>query len=193
MFLTTQNNRDYALYNSSLKTAINGTVIPSITPDYPRIIDIGPSYFESYSTWPNTKFIHGFNMGKNGSHNLQLLLDTVPLACDALGNGKLLAWELGNEPDDFKNSPEAIVRPTNWTEKDYLHEWFSKTAALKRQMEKSCPELATVKYMAPSFGGITGTLKALTTWQEGLHKSKNIGLNSEHKCVFYLYFSFHKT
>lgn len=142
---------------------------------------MGPSYFESYLTWPNTKFSHGFNLGKNSSHDIQLLLDTVLLACKALGKGNLLVWELGNEPDDYPVSFQGAVRPASWTEEDYVHQWLSRTAALKKQMEDHCPQLANAKYVAPSFGGINGALKALTTWQVGLNDAKNIAFNSEHK------------
>src|SRR3954447_8712576 len=44
------NTQDYALYNASLKYALNGTVNPARSPDYPTTIYIGPSYFESYQT-----------------------------------------------------------------------------------------------------------------------------------------------
>ncbi|KAJ5619321.1 hypothetical protein N7510_003305 [Penicillium lagena] len=174
------NTQDYALYNSSLDVAVNGTYIPSKSTDYPYIIYIGPSYFESYTTWPNTKFSHGFNLGKNSSHDIQLEMDSVPLACEALSHGNLLVWELGNEPDDFKNAIQGPVRPPWWDEKDYVNQWLNRTAALKKQMEIHCPKLAQTKYMAPSFGGIDGALKALTTWQDGLNDAKNIAFNSEH-------------
>jgi len=44
------NTQDYALYNASLETAINGTFNLAKSADYPTTIFIGPSYFESYST-----------------------------------------------------------------------------------------------------------------------------------------------
>ena len=62
------NTQDYALYNSSLKEAINGTYNLARSADYPTTIFIGPSYFESYHTWPNTKFSHGFNLGLGGNN-----------------------------------------------------------------------------------------------------------------------------
>ena len=85
--------RDLALYDPNLKTSINGTVVPSLSTDYPSIIYIGDSYFESYATWPRTKFSHGFNLGKNGTTGMKTLLATVPLACRALKDGKLAYWE----------------------------------------------------------------------------------------------------
>ncbi|KAL2012885.1 hypothetical protein VTN00DRAFT_410 [Thermoascus crustaceus] len=180
------NTQDYALFDPTLKTATNGTVIPSRSPDYPYILYIGPSYFESYLTWPSTKFIHGFNLGKNGSEGLDSVLGTVPHVCKALEGGKLAYWELGNEPDLFKTSSQGIVRPSDWTENDYVNEWLSRTRAIRRAMAKSCPELAgdaKYKYIAPSFAGIKNSLDPIKTWQAGLDTDDNIVLNSEHNYI----------
>ncbi|KAL1961879.1 hypothetical protein VTN77DRAFT_959 [Rasamsonia byssochlamydoides] len=180
------NTQDYALYNASLKTATNGTIIPSKSTDYPYILYIGPSFFESYSTWPDTKFIHGYNLAKNGSEALESLLATVPLACKALQGGKLAYWELGNEPDLYKTSAQGIVRPANWTEQDYVNEWLNKSRAIREVMAEACPEMATdaeYKYIAPSFAGINNSLKPITTWQDGLDTDHDIALNSEHNYI----------
>lgn len=176
--------RDYALYNASLQTATNGTYIPSISTDYPRILYIGPSFFESYTTWPNTKFIHGFNLAKNDSAALDSLLATVPLACRALQGGRLAYWELGNEPDLYKTSAQGIMRPANWTERDYVEEWLTKTRAIRDALAEACPEMATdaaYRYIAPSFAGVANSLQPVTTWRDGLNTDRNIALNSEHK------------
>ena len=145
---------------------------------------IGSSYFDSYSTWPNTKFVHGFNLGKNGSEGLDSLLATVPLACKALGGGKLAYWELGNEPDLYKTSAQGPVRPANWTAQDYVNEWLDKTRLIKSTMAQSCPELAanaSYRYIAPSFGGVTNSLDPVTTWEDGLDTDQDIALDSVHK------------
>lgn len=180
------NTQDYALFDPSLKTATNGTVIPSRSPDYPYILYIGPSYFESYLTWPSTKFIHGFNLGKNGTEGLDSLLATVPHVCKALEGGKLAYWELGNEPDLYKTASQGIVRPSNWTEEDYVNEWLTKTRAIRRVMAKSCPGLASdanYKYIAPSFAGITNSLDPVKAWEAGLDTDNDIALNSEHNYI----------
>lgn len=111
-------------------------------------------------------------------------MDTVPLACQALRGGKLAYWELGNEPDLYKTSSQGVVRPANWTEKDYVDEWLTKTRAIRRTLSGACPELATeekYKYIAPSFAGISNSLKPIITWQDGLNTDHDIALNSEHK------------
>ncbi|KAL3444834.1 hypothetical protein BJX65DRAFT_310424 [Aspergillus insuetus] len=177
------NTQDYALFDPDLKVATNGTIIPSISTDWPRILYIGPSFFESYSTWPGTKFIHGFNLGKNSTEDLKLLLDTVPLACEALQDGKLANWELGNEPDLFRTSGNGIVRPGNWTEQAYVNEWQTKVEMLTQKMREYCPQLAEKKWMAPSFAGVTNSLNPVVTWREGLNAKRNIALNSEHNYI----------
>ncbi|KAK5681570.1 hypothetical protein LTS10_006103 [Elasticomyces elasticus] len=112
------NTQDYAVFNASQDVTEIGIVDPAKSPDYPTTLTIGPSYFESYQTWPGTKFIHGFNLGRNSTVARQGLIDSVGYACKALEGGKLLHWELGNEPDLFKTSSQGPVRPANWTEQD---------------------------------------------------------------------------
>ncbi|TVY28785.1 Beta-glucuronidase [Lachnellula hyalina] len=182
------NTQDYALYNASLPFSINSTIIPSRATDYPTIIFIGPSYFESYNTWPDTKFSHGFNLGLGGnnSEGWQTLLDTVPLACKALGGGKLLWWEYGNEPDLFSTSAQGPVRPPGWNESTYVSQWLNGTRAIKQELQKSCPELTSNEsygYLAPSFAGVSNHLKPVTTWQDGLNVDRDIKLISSHNYI----------
>ncbi|TVY36895.1 Beta-glucuronidase, partial [Lachnellula occidentalis] len=182
------NTQDYALYNASLPFAINSTIVPSRATDYPTIIFIGPSYFESYNTWPDTKFSHGFNLGLGGNNSVgwQSLLDTVPLACKALGGGKLLWWEYGNEPDLFSTSSQGPVRPPGWNESTYVSQWLNGTRAIKQELQKSCPELTSKEsygYLAPSFAGVSNHLKPVTTWQDGLNVDRDIKLISSHNYI----------
>lgn len=172
--------RDFALYDPDLKTQINGTVVPSVSKDYPYIISIGPSYFEAYNTLPGVKFSHGFNLGKNTTAAMDTLISTVPLACKALSNDNFAHWELGNEPDLFARQP----RPANWTDGDYVEEWLSKTRIIRHQLSKACPEMLThgeYKYIAPSFAGTANLLDPVKTWEAGLNDDQDIGMNSMHK------------
>lgn len=184
------NTQDYALYNASLETATYGIVNPKRSVDYPTTLYIGPSYFDSYSTWPDTKFIHGFNLGLGGNSShpegWETLLETVPLACKALGKDKLLWWEYGNEPDLFSTSSQGAVRPPGWHESEYVAQWLNGTRAIKSQLATACPELLgndTYGYLAPSFAGTNNHLKYWTTWQDGLNADNDIKLISSHKCV----------
>ena len=178
------NTQDYAVFNKSLDTALVGIVDPAKSPDYPTTITIGPKYFESYLTWPDTHFIHGFDLGRNSSIARQGLIDSVAYACKAL-RGKLAYWELGNEPDLYKTSAQGPVRPSTWHEQDYANEWLHWTRALKVALAKACPDLATdakYKYYSPSFAGTGGnSLDPITTWEDGLDTYKDIAIISSHK------------
>lgn len=148
---------------------------------------IGPSYFESYDTWPGVKFIHGFNLAKNTTEDHQLLLDTVPLVCKALekSNG-FYHWELGNEPDLYKTSAQGIVRPSTWNEADYVAEWLNLTRAIHTALGQSCPSLYPPNeytYYAPSFAGTSNSLNPIITWHDGLDTDHDIAFISSHNYI----------
>ena len=104
--------------------------------------------------------------------------------CKALEGGKLLHWELGNEPDLYKTSAQGHVRPMNWTEQDYVDEWLHWTRAIKVALADACPDLAMNKsytYYAPSFAGVSNSLNPIVTWEDGLDTDKDIAIISSHK------------
>lgn len=181
------NTQDYALFDSSQKQALVGIVDPNRSPDYPTTITVGPAYFESYNTWPGFKYSHGLNLGLGGnrSSGWQTLVDTVPLACEALGGGKLYMWEYGNEPDLFGISAQGPVRPSTWNETGYVQQWLNGTKEISTQVKKYCPKLSEPKYMAPSFAALSSPLKELKTWQLDLNVNNNIELFSTHKYVIF--------
>lgn len=179
------NTQDYALLNESLPVATFGIVNPARSPDYPTTLYLGPSFFESYRTWPGVKFSHGFNLGLGGNNSAgwESLIKTIPYACKALEGGNLYWWEYGNEPDLYSTSSQGPVRPPTWNESTYVAQWLNGTAAIKEGIAKHCPSLksSTYGYLAPSFAGINNHLKPLTTWQDGLDVNKDIKLISSHK------------
>ncbi|KAI1774726.1 glycoside hydrolase family 79 protein [Hypoxylon cercidicola] len=180
------NTQDYAIYNPELTIAINGTFNDSRSPDYPTTIEIGPAYFESYSTWPDVKFSHGFNLGGNhDDRQWETLLETAALACKALGKDKLYLWEYGNEPDFFASS-QSPVRASNYNESDYVAEWLNGTRAIRSVLEETCPDLLgndTYGYMAPSFAGTGYHLRAPRAWTDGLDNDTDIKLFSSHNYI----------
>ncbi|KAK3718842.1 hypothetical protein LTR37_004758 [Vermiconidia calcicola] len=110
-----------SIFNSSLlDLATVGIFDPEISPDYPTTLTFGPKYFESYHTFPDVNFVHGYNLGRNSSAARNALIESVPYACKALRDGKLLYWELGNEPDLYSTSAQGAVRPPNWNERCYI-------------------------------------------------------------------------
>ena len=178
------NTQDFAIFNKSLDTAIVGIVDPAKSSDYPTTIAIGPAFFESYLTWPDTHFIHGFDLGKNSTTARQGLIDSVSFACKALGDGRLAYWELGNEPDLFNRS---FIRPPGWDESDYVDEWLTWTRKIREAMGEACPDFASsgkCNYYAPSFAGTGGNgLDPLLTWQAGLNADRDIAFISSHNYI----------
>ena len=179
--------RDYAIFNSSLPVATVGIIQPALSTDYPTILTFGPPFFESYTTWPDTRFSHGFNLGRNSTSARAALLDSVPYACQTLSqDGRLNVWELGNEPDLYKTSAQGKVRPTSWTEQEYVNEWLNLTEQIKEVMAQSCANLTTdqeYQYMAPSFAGTGNSLDPIRTWEDGLNNDRDIEYISSHKWV----------
>lgn len=133
-------------YSSLLDLATVGIFDPEISPDYPTTLTFGPKYFESYHTFPDVNFVHGYNLGRNSSAARNALIESVPYACKALRDGKLLYWELGNEPDLYSTSAQGAVRPPNWNERWYVRQWLHWTREIREAMEDPCPSLAKYKY-----------------------------------------------
>ncbi|EFY86356.1 glycoside hydrolase family 79 protein [Metarhizium acridum CQMa 102] len=175
------NTQDFALYNASQPTSLVGVVDPDKSPDYPTTITIGKSYFESYGTWPGVRFSHGFNMGLGGktARGRETLVDTAPLACEALRHGNLYTWEYGNEPDLFTSGAYA-PRPKGWKETDMVAEWLAGTDDIRNQVKKQCPE-TQVRFMAPSNAGVSNALRASKMWAAGLNKRGDVEMFSAHK------------
>jgi hypothetical protein len=135
--------------------------------------------------------VHGFNLGLGGrtEEGWKTLLETVPLACKAIGKKNLLWWEYGNEPDLFPTSAQGPVRPLTWDESAYVKEWLNGTRAIKSQLKKHCPDQVRSDkygYLAPSFAGTNGRLKPLKVWDLGLNADDDIKLFSSHKYVQYI-------
>ncbi|KAK4938874.1 hypothetical protein LTR10_020781 [Elasticomyces elasticus] len=180
------NTQDYATFNSTQTQALVGTFNFSRSADYPTTISIGPSYFDSYSTWPNVTFLHGFNLAKNGSVGYDTLVGEVPLVCKALDTIKLAYFQLGNEPDLYKTSSQGPVRPSWWNETDYVEEWLNKTRLIRQIVQQDCPDVITqgkFKFYAPSFGGAGNSLNLITTWNAGLDTDNDIAFIDSHNYI----------
>lgn len=180
------NTQDYATYDSSQTEALIGSYDFSRSRDYPTTISIGPAYFESYGTWHNISFIHGFNLGKNGTIGLDTLTATVPLVCTSLNGSKLAYWQLGNEPDLYKTSSQGPVRPSWWNETYYVDEWLNKTEIMRSLVQQHCPEVieqGKFKFYSPSFAGTGNSLNMIKTWQAGLDSDKDIAFIDSHNYI----------
>lgn len=177
------NTQDYALYNASLKEAINRTHDPNKSKDYPTTIYIGDSFLESYNTWPSVKFSHGFNLAKGavGAAGWETLERTAALACKALSNDNRGAWEYGNEPNNYPTSAQGPTHPRGWSARDFADEWLNGTRGINKQIRKNCPELADLVFMALSYDDRVSDLNATQAWGYGLDKYGSVKLYSVHK------------
>ena len=123
-------SQDNALF---VPTQTQGAILTfaSATADQPSNLTYGPSFFQSYHTWPQTTFTHGLNLKYNTTAAHQALLASIPYACASL-RGQLLTWELGNEPDlytAYLGSP--ISRPASYNEAAYVSEWLNLTQSIR--------------------------------------------------------------
>jgi hypothetical protein len=177
------NTQDYATVNASQEAALIGSFDFNRSKDYPTTISIGPAYFESYNTWPGYEYIHGLNMGKNGTVGYQTLVQSIPLICKALPVDKLAYWTLGNEPDLFKTSAQGPVRPPSWNESAYVAEYIEKTRLIRDTVKLNCPEViesGKLRYYSPSFAGTSNSLNIIKTFQAGLDEDGEIAFIDSH-------------
>ncbi|CZT18183.1 uncharacterized protein RCC_04023 [Ramularia collo-cygni] len=177
------NTQDFAVFNATQTEAFIGSFNPILSEDYPTTISFGPAYFESYNTWPDVQFVHGFNLGGNSTSERQALIESVPYACKALSTGNLLHWELGNEPDLFNSTNAAFAkRPATWGNEEYVDEWRNWTSAIDCALREACPELP-ISYYAPSFAGYSNGLDGVKVWELGINSDKDIAFMSSHNYV----------
>ncbi|KJK83131.1 hypothetical protein H634G_01260 [Metarhizium anisopliae BRIP 53293] len=158
------NTQDYALYNASLKEAINGTYDPNKSKDYPTTIYI-------------------WGLGAVGAAGWETLERTAALACKALSNDNLDAWEYGYQRNNYPNSAQGPTRPRGWSARDVADEWLNGTRGINKQIQKHCPELADFGFMAPSYDDRVSNLNATQAWGYGLDKYGSVRLYSVHNYI----------
>lgn len=144
-------------------------------------IYVGPSFFSSFNTFPNTRYIPGINLAINGTAGTVSRTAQVELTCRALGDN-LYMFEVGNEPDHFIS---YFRRPTNWTIEEYVEEWLEASQLVLDVMASACPQIAKQSpgFFAPSFGGtdLGQPFSALTALQNGQDSRHDIRQISVHK------------
>lgn len=88
----TVKNSDFVIYVPSQATGMSETCSTGSR------LCMGPSFFYSYNSFPNTYFSHGLNMIWNNVTGYNSITQMINDGCKTL-EGKLSAWEYGNEPD----------------------------------------------------------------------------------------------
>lgn len=161
------------------------------TADQPANLTFGPKFFESYHTWPDTSFIHGYNLKYNGTDDRAALLAQVPYACASLRN-QLIGWELGNEADLYSVVFPGVnatlfpaARSSAWKESDYADSWREWSEAIDAAVEEHCPDLAASDdyWYAPSFANspTLSSLDPVKAWQAGLGSDRDLKVFAAHQ------------
>jgi hypothetical protein len=166
--------RDRAIYDPNLSEPLAS----SCDADPSAILCIGDSFFDSYGTFPNTKYSHGFNLAANNASGAATLTATVPLACKALEGGLLNVWEYGNEPDLYRGK----WRSSTWSSSNYVSEWESGTNTIASLLKQHCPDLAN-GYMAPSVSSPGSALSPPSIFADGIDSSKEVAQISVHNYI----------
>lgn len=183
-------SQDNALFVESQEEAV---ILNFATPtsDQPANLTFGPKFFDSYHTWPNTSFIHGFNLKLNSTEDRAALLAQVPYACASLRN-QLIGWELGNEADLYSVVFPGVnatlfpaARSSSWNESEYVDQWREWSEAIDSAVEKYCPDVAAAGdyWYAPSFADspALSSLDVVKAWEAGLGSDRDLEVFAGHQ------------
>lgn len=118
---------DRTTFVANQKEAVKYKTVPGT--QIPENVTIGPSFFEAFDTFIDLQTQYTF-MVNLASLNLDNALAEARHALDAIGSN-LEAIEIGNEPDLYI---QQGVRPTNWTEAEYVRQWLSFAGPIKKQV-----------------------------------------------------------
>ena len=125
--------------------------------DRPENSTIGPTYWDTFNTLSNLRYIFGLNMCQNGSEALPNLRDEISHSVSRIPQHALYSFELGNEVDAY---PSEGLRPSSWGQQQYADEWAYKT----RNM--GLPD--GLRVFAPSYASVDdgppGYFDAFTLW-----------------------------
>ncbi|KAH8924377.1 glycoside hydrolase family 79 protein [Atractiella rhizophila] len=154
------NSQDRAIYDASYTGTAAATSCPS---DSSAKTCIGPKFFDSYNSFPDTKYTFGFNQARNDASGANTLQKVVGLACKAIGVDNLEVFEFGNEPDLFSNNG---YRSSSYNEANYVAEWKNNTGIIRGLLQSACPEFISQDvygYMGPSLSSPgSNPLRSLT-------------------------------
>jgi hypothetical protein len=168
------NTQDFNTYNPNLTVAYNAIYNTSVTVDQPQVVEIGDKFFESFETWPNTKFSFGFKLGTvNETENLESVIGLAEIVCKFLGNEKLFSLEYGNEPD---RGVIVGARPQGYGDEEYVREWLFGTRRIDHAMRQACPTFDPTKvgYLGLSISTLDRALNPNKTWNLGYNSDNNV-------------------
>lgn len=170
-------SQDRVAYNASQATAriIEGNG------DVPSSLTIGPTFFESLTTFANTRFIYGLNMKSSVSDSdaYDNMLDTVAAVCSSFSSDNLLAWSYGNEPN--------LYGFDDWEPADYTTAWLEAERDIKSVLEDECPDLVSddlFGFLTPSVSNLhSGHVNIPDTLEDGINDDGVVFFLGAHKLV----------
>ena len=96
----------------------------------PEVLTIGSTFFEGFHNFPGSRFHFDLNLVQNSSNGLPNALAEARVALKYIG-ANLESFEIGNEPDLYAVQG---LRPSNYTESDYVIEWTKHAQAVTQQV-----------------------------------------------------------
>lgn len=159
---------DRLFYNSSQEESV--ILSSELENGIPLRVTVGPSWFEGFHNFPESLWNFQANLASQGT---QALNNTI-LVCRKVMHElreKLIAFEIGNEPDLYSLTN---VRPSNYTVSDYVAEWTRYATAISDYV------LRGNKYGIPErtfFQGLVYATQNLGTFTTYVNPSRNVRSN----------------
>lgn len=127
--------RDRTIYNSTQEQSI--ILSKEYDNGIPVEVSIGKAFFEGFDNFPGTPWTFQVNLANNRSDALENALTEARIALSHIKE-KLVAFEIGNEPDLYPIYP-GDVRPSNYTTVDYAEEWNHYANAISKHVLHNNP------------------------------------------------------
>lgn len=124
-----------ALFNASQPLAVTNIYdgstnigLEGAPTDQPSLTTLGPAWFEAFQTAPvGTRFIYDLNYRDNSTAGVQATVDVARRVWEALGEGLLYAFEIGNEMEKWG----GLFRDDGWGPREYVDEYLRYAALIE--------------------------------------------------------------
>ncbi|KAI9677881.1 MAG: hypothetical protein M1829_002378 [Trizodia sp. TS-e1964] len=144
--------------------------------DSARNLVIGPTYFDSASNFPNTKFMLGLNFMDLSDQAKQTMLGVVKAVCTHMKPSQIAMWEMGNEPDLYVAQG---ARPAGWTVDDYVREWRDHTGAVRAVIAQKYAPFPQ-NFVATSVIGKKSDTVPAKAFKAGLNQDNSVSIVGVH-------------
>jgi hypothetical protein len=137
---------------------------------------MGPTWFESFANFPNTKYIMGLNFFWTGAAAEKSRLDTITAFCQKLNPNMIERWEMGKEPDLYSQNGA-----TSYVVQDHAREYVNATNTARARMATACPGFPNT-FMGTSIIGSAGSsFDPVKSFELGINDKNAIDLIGTHR------------